>query len=416
MTFTNPGTPPPEQPPAPGWGQSLSAGAAGLALLHIGYAHGGLGDWVTAHRWVKTMAAEPVAAHPDVCLYRGSPAVAFVLRTAALPAYADVLHTLDEHIGTITRTRLEAAHERIDRGELPNLREFDLVNGLTGLGVCLLQAVHADPIHRNSELLRDVLSYLVRLTGRITVDGAKLPGWWTANGPSDRPDPQWPGGHANLGMAHGISGPLTLLSTAMAAGISVPRQADAIESTDWFLSSWRCGSVTSPWWPGAISAREWANVAVEQPGPQRPSWCYGTPGITRARYMVAQALDIPHGMFKAQAALVTCITDNTQLDQLGDDSLCHGWAGLVHTTRRILAGVEPCGEFAEALSRLEHRWRRRRSQTVQELSDLSGMLEGCTGIALTDLPSDIGWDACLLTAPPTAGLERPATTHAEGTG
>ncbi|HEU0087971.1 MAG TPA: lanthionine synthetase LanC family protein [Pseudonocardiaceae bacterium] len=158
MTFTRPGTPPPEQPPAPGWGQSLSTGAAGLALLHIGHAHTGLGDWATAHQWVKAMTSEPVAAHSDACLYRGVPAVAFVLRTAGLPAYTGVLHTLDEHIAAITRMRLEAAHERIDRGELPVLREFDLIHGLTGLGVCLLQALHADPHHPGGDLLRDVLT------------------------------------------------------------------------------------------------------------------------------------------------------------------------------------------------------------------------------------------------------------------
>jgi len=31
-----------------------------------------------------------------------------------------------------------------------------------------------------------------------------LPGWWTASGPDDRPSQSWPGGHGNLGMAHGI--------------------------------------------------------------------------------------------------------------------------------------------------------------------------------------------------------------------
>lgn len=270
MTYADPHTPPPEHDPTPGWGQSLSNGAAGLALLHIAYAHAGIGDWATAHQWVKAMTRGPVAADPDACLYRGAPAVAFALRTATQPAYAGVLATLDQHITVITRHRLERAHARIDRAELPELREFDLINGLTGIGAYLLQAGHTN-------LLREVLAYLVQLTGQITVDGATLPGWWTVNGPSGRPDPRWPGGHANLGMAHGIAGPLALLSAAMIGGITVPGQADAIELTDWFLSSWRCGPEISPWWPGMISAREWANATVDQPGPQRPSWCYGTP-------------------------------------------------------------------------------------------------------------------------------------------
>ena len=403
MTHTDPHTPPPEHDPAPGWGQSLAGGAAGLALLHIAYAHAGIGDWATAHQWVKAMTRSPVAADPDASLYRGAPAVAFVLRTAGLPAYSGVLHELDVHIMAITRTRLERAHERIDRGELPALREFDLINGLTGLGVYLLHAIHADPRHPGGAPLRDVLAYLVRLTGQITVDGATLPGWWTANGPSGRPDPRWPGGHANLGMAHGIAGPLALLSAAMIGGITVSGHADAIELTDWFVSSWRCGAETSPWWPGMISAREWANAAADQPGPQRPSWCYGTPGLAHALHLAAQALDAPNRMAKVRAALVACTTDDTQLDQLGDDSLCHGWAGLVHTARRMLADAEPGSEATEALARLEHCWRHRRTQATRKLSDPNGMLEGDTGIALTDLPPGTGWDACLLTTPPAAG-------------
>jgi hypothetical protein len=281
VTYTDPYTPPPEHHPAPGGGQSLADGAAGLALLHIAYARAGIGDWATAHQWVKAMTAEPVAADTGAGLYRGAPAVAFVLRTAGQPVYTGALHTLDEHIAAITCTRLEAAHERIDRGELPALREFDLINGLTGL--------------------------------------------------------------------------------------------------------------------------EWVNAAADQPGPQRPSWCYGAPGLARARHLTAQALDTPNRVADAKATLVACLTDEAQLAQLGDDSLCHGWAGLVHVSRRILADTEPGGEFAEVLSRLEHRWRHRRAQAARKLSEVRGMLEGDAGIALTDLPPGTGWDACLLTVPPTAG-------------
>jgi hypothetical protein len=66
---------------------------------------------------------------------------------------------------TVTvRKRLAAAHERIDRRQLPALSKFDPISGLTGLGVYLL--------HRNDDgLLRDVLAYLVRLTDVLKADG-----------------------------------------------------------------------------------------------------------------------------------------------------------------------------------------------------------------------------------------------------
>ncbi|WP_086790020.1 lanthionine synthetase C family protein, partial [Crossiella equi] len=289
MSFARPGALPPEQAPDPGWSQSLSSGAAGLALLHIGYAHAGLTDWACAHQWVQAMTSHPVAAHPSACLFQGAPAVAFVLRTAALPAYTPVLHALDEHVTAITRARLVAAHERIDLGELPALREFDLINGLTGLGAYLLQALRTGPRHHNGELLREVLAYLIRLTGPITVEDTVLPGWWTENGPSDRPDSRWPGGHANLGLAHGIAGPWALLSAAMISGLTVPGHTEAIEHITRFFSTWSGGWPATPWWPGLLSAREWGNGVLDQPGPQQPSWCYGTPGVLHAHHLAAQA-------------------------------------------------------------------------------------------------------------------------------
>lgn len=402
-SYVDPGTPPPEQEPRPGWGQSLSRGAAGLALLHIAYAHAGIADWSTAHQWVQVMTRGPVAAHPQASLYQGAPAVAYVLRTAGRPAYATVLARLDQHIAEIIRTRLAQANERIDRGELPELREFDLINGLTGLGVHLLHISPGDLLYPHTDLLRDVLAYLVRLTGTITVNGAKLPGWWTTHGPSDKPETQWPGGHANLGLAHGISGPLALLSAALIRGVTVSRQAEAIDQTAGFLGRWRCGQRTRPWWPGMISAREWATATVDQPGPRRPSWCYGTPGLARARQLAGLALQNPQRRYRAEAALATCLTDNTQLGQLRDDSLCHGWAGLVHTARRAAADAEFGGELAHVLPRLESCWRRLRKQARPRLSDPGGMLEGSAGVTLTDLVGVpvAGWDACLLiTVPP----------------
>lgn len=183
MTHTDPLALPPEHDPGPGWGQSLSTGAAGLALLHIAYARVGLAGWDTR----------------------------------------------------------------------PSVGRRD-----------------------------DVLSYLVRLVEPVIIDDQNLPGWWTGNGPADEPSEKWPGGHGNLGLAHGITGPLALMSTAMRQDITVSGQAAAIDRIYAELDQWRCGTGERTWWPGMISPAEWKTHAVQQPGPQRPSWCYGTPGLVRA--------------------------------------------------------------------------------------------------------------------------------------
>ncbi len=79
----------------------------------------------------------------------------------------------------------------------PSLAEFDLVRGLTGLGAYLLcRAPHG-------ELVRQVLTYLVRLTEPLPADdqaGASAPGWWTSDVPSGQPVGAFRGGHADLGI------------------------------------------------------------------------------------------------------------------------------------------------------------------------------------------------------------------------
>jgi hypothetical protein len=170
---------------APGWAESLFTGAPGIALLHIEYARTGAGGWDTVHEWAVAMTRSPVTAHPDACgLDRGAPAVAFCLHAAGKPGYASALAMLDANITALTRHRLERAYERIGAGQLPALREFDLIRGLTGIGAYLLQG------HGGGDLLRDVLSYLVRLTEPLKADDGKVvPGWWSGNAPNDQPGP-----------------------------------------------------------------------------------------------------------------------------------------------------------------------------------------------------------------------------------
>lgn len=377
--------------------QSLYSGAAGIALQHIENALTGTGGWDTVHRWASATILHPVIAAPDACgLYEGAPAVAFALQAAHRPAYTAALGTLDGHIASLTRHRLKAAHERIDRGRLPALREFDLISGLTGVGVYLLCRNGSDG------LLHEVLSYLVRLTDPLKPDGEILPGWWSSDGPDGRPSPNWPGGHGNFGLAHGIAGPLALLATAMRRGFDVPGHADAIDRICAHLDHWQSGTGSQTWWPEMISRAEWHNHVVRQVGPGRPSWCYGTPGLARAQQLAALATADTHRQQRAEDALAGCIADERQLAQLSDASLCHGWAGLLQTTWRVAADA---GSDTTLAARLPHvRTRLHEHLRLHGPPDHDGLMTGRAGVHLTSLSAAVNvaptscWDACLLLA------------------
>lgn len=161
--------------------QSLAQGAAGVALLHIERARAGLAGWDTVHAWLTAATREDISAGPDAGLFFGVPAVVFAVQAAAVAVgssrYDHPLKTLDDAVDTLTRRRLDQAHARIDRSERPTLAEWDLVRGLTGLGAYLLRR---DP---SRQTLRQVLSYLVRLTEPLDVDGKLCP----AGGPTAAP-------------------------------------------------------------------------------------------------------------------------------------------------------------------------------------------------------------------------------------
>ncbi len=250
--------PPPElgddrSPSSPRWrGQSLSKGAAGVAVLHGMRAHGEP-DGERLHAWLACAAREDLSAGPGAGLWFGAPAVAFAVSTAAPGQYPRVMKSLDAAVSTLVRARLEVALARLAAATRPSLSEFDLVRGLTGLGAYLLRR---DP---HGELVRRVLTYLVRLTQPVPADdaaGLGAPGWWTSDVPSGQPADAFRGGHADLGMAHGIAGPLALLALAMKQGITVDGHADAIEGICHWLNTWRHEAPTGPWWPERVSLTE----------------------------------------------------------------------------------------------------------------------------------------------------------------
>ncbi|WP_198539070.1 lanthionine synthetase C family protein [Streptomyces graminilatus] len=370
--------------------QSLARGAAGIALLHVERAQRGTGSWADAHT-VLASCANGLIADEDASLYFGAPAVAFALHTASLGTgrYTKALHTLDAQIDELTRRRIAAAHARIDRGERPRLGEFDLFYGLTGLGSYLLCR---DP---HGETLREVLTYLVRITWPLEGDAEQLPGWWTEFDPSGSLSQDFPGGHGNLGMAHGVSGILSLLAISARRGTVVDGQIAAMQRICTHLDDHRQDTGTGVWWPQWVTLGEHRTQTVAQKGPARPSWCYGTPGLVSAQRLAALTLGDTARQHMAEQALLSCLADPAQLARIRDAGICHGAAGLLHTARRIAHEAAETG-LEEHLPRLYALLQ------DQEPADEDGFLDGRAGRELaamayeTESSTATGWDACLL--------------------
>lgn len=371
--------------------QSLANGAAGTALLHIERAYGSRGVWPAAHASVKAATCGQINASDQAGLFYGAPAISFVLHAAQADGalrYRSAAQTIDHSVIRLTERRLAAANARIDCGGTATFAEYDLFYGMTGIGVLLLDHLPASPA------LPGVLDYLVRLTEARPDD---KPGWWV----NQHPDPTLPtpGGHANVGMAHGAAGILALLSRAAMRGHLVRWHFEAIQRLcDWF-DQWTQHSPDGPWWPAWITSQELADGHVTRDGLPQPSWCYGAVGIGRALQLAAIALGDTARQHLAEQAIASSIADPGPLQLATDAGLCHGIAGIYQTTWRagrdaLTPAITQRLPAVAALLRQHGRSAHR-----------GGLLDGAIGVALAmrtaaspDSPPSTGWDSCLLIA------------------
>ncbi|MYR41091.1 lanthionine synthetase C family protein [Streptomyces sp. SID5910] len=368
----------------------LGGGLTGNALYEMVIARG-QSDWTAAHAAAKAISSRPITAHrTHANLYRGAPAVAYVLHVAGHRAYTRSLAELDAETVAIVADRLDAAHRRMAGGRPPRLREYDLISGLTGLGAYLLHRGHHNVLDR-------VLRYLVRLiTEPLTVDGHQVPGWWAATDPRDAIGTgRFAHGHANFGIAHGVTGPLALLALARRVGHTVDGQDDALAEGIAHLTSW-----AQPCDNGSIGWPEFLPLDAYRKGPEpgaapgRPSWCYGAPGIARALQLASLALHDDAARRLAEHTAFQAVTDSRQTCQITDSSVCHGWAGLLLAADRI-ASDAALPDLAHALPALLPRARHRTTESA-------GLLTGDAGVLLTvhtltaTHPDDSRWESCLL--------------------
>lgn len=365
--------------------QSLAHGPLGATLLHVERARRGTATWNEVHRSLAGIG--PLIEGQDANLFLGAPAMSFVLHLAAngTDRYAGALHTLDGVVAAHARQRLTKAHARIDAGRHATFAEYDLFRGLTGIGALLLRRQPRSPE------LKGVLEYLVRLTEPVSGEPDEtLPGWWVDHAPASDTTAT-PGGHANAGLAHGITGPLALLSLSLRAGVTVEGHTLAIRRVCRWLDQIRQSDYRGTRWPRWTSRRGPAPAQATT-----PSWCYGTPGLARAQQLAGIVLEDGDRKRMAERALLHGLSDPTLLDEVADRGLCHGFGGLLRTTQRVAQDADAPTSFDDRIRLITSR------VLTVDSSEATGFLTGKAGASLAFQDAEAGtapqgqWDACLL--------------------
>ncbi|PWT93330.1 MAG: lanthionine synthetase, partial [Proteobacteria bacterium] len=138
--------------------------------------------------------------------------------------------------------------------------------------------------------------------------------------------------YVDCGLAHGVAGPLAVLSLAQLQGVEVDGLAEAIAHLASWLSSIRCDDAWGVNWPYGVPLAAAASASSE---PARAGWCYGSPGVGRSLYLAGRALGQRELCAIGVQGIDSALARPPHARGLSSHHLCHGHAGLMQMALRI---------------------------------------------------------------------------------
>jgi lantibiotic biosynthesis protein len=398
--------------------ESLAAGHPGLALLFatLDRAEPDCGWDRAGHAQLAlAVAAAESGNQANPALFGGLSGLGLAAYALAgkRDRYARLLAAVDAAV-IRSATALAA---RVARAEGCRAADIDVISGLAGMGAYLLG-------RRGQAGARAALAAALTALAGLLGDTGDPRRWHTPAGLSAESLLEtYPGGHHNCGLAHGVPGPLALLSIAtieavpgeLGGQVDGPAIRAAITVAARWLAEHRTADAWGPTWPNAVplaDARDQAGPGGEHPGPgsSRATWCYGSPGVARALWLAGRATGDGELRDLALAAVRAAVARPAQARGITSPTLCHGAAGLLQIVHRFAedTGLPDLVRARDALlAELVAAYEPeailgyRNVEPSGARVDQPGMLEGAAGVALALLcaaGASCAWDRALLLA------------------
>ncbi|MGW0521836.1 lanthionine synthetase C family protein [Crossiella sp. NPDC003009] len=392
-----------------GWSYpGFAHGHAGLALLHVLAAEaapdepGRRGALDTAFTYIREAVAGTAGtplAEPGLLSGTSGLALALAACVRAEERFGPSLDRLHEKLAAQV---MDLPLPTVERGVSDS--DYDMVSGAAGTLSYLCGIDSPCPAVRAAA--DRLVDYLVWL-GEPPRD-LSLTRRWLISPEQCRGERDHPYGHLNVGLAHGIPGPLAALATAWLAGYRRPGQEAALRGVlEWVLAIRRADG-HGPVWPSEVPIDDTgAEVRPSEPLDQI-AWCYGTAGVAVALLPVAEALGEESLRALAVASFEAVLRRLPERASFSP-TFCHGLAGVL-----VL-----CLEFAAHGSELAAAETPRVLELLLELADPDlpvlfrdeeepgvfvdspSLLSGSTGIALALLaataPRRPSWFRAFLT-------------------
>lgn len=320
-------------------------------------------------------------------LFSGTAGIALAVRIASMEGayYSKLQNSLD----TFLYQQLDEILLNLKSKTNFHMFDYDAIEGLAGIANYLFM-INNNAI--SEEYLKKILAYFVSLSGYKEYFGCNIPKWHIQNEFlfSDNEKNSYLNGILNVGLSHGISGPLIILSKAYKRGIIVDGHRDAIKRITEDLIKLKNHNDNN--WAGMIDVEYYINSNTFLDLPTRSAWCYGTPGTAFSLLTAAEALNDNELSEIAKKAMKDLIGNE---QQVFSPSFCHGYAGIAYLYKRFFEKTN-IKEFFEESIRLKEKTKEffneqnpfgfydieAKDHSLLKLNSI-GLLQGVSGILLT---------------------------------
>ncbi|AUO09476.1 hypothetical protein NS115_18160 [Paenibacillus jamilae] len=249
--------------------------------------------------------------------------------------YQGMLDTLASWFEEAVLNYVEICKNQWEEGQL-RISQYDTIEGLTGIARVVL-AFSDRP--QMKIIWQRIVEVFHIFCGEKDYQGHRIPAWHilSANQFLEHEKVQYPNGNFNLGLSHGISGPLAFLSLSQLQGMTTEAmRADLRRLTEW-ICRWRVSGEAGTLWPGRVAVEEVLQGELHPSSIRDPwdSWCYGVPGIARSIWLAGQAM---HNQEWSAIGLQAYVDIENRIQTMGGltaSTLCHGIGGLLHMVQRM---------------------------------------------------------------------------------
>jgi lantibiotic biosynthesis protein len=234
----------------------------------------------------------------------------------------------NEHLKPFNKIINEYIPRHLNNMSKYKLKEFECIRGLSGVGRYLINFLDdKDSLTNIKLILKNTIEFV---NYKKSFNGVELPSFYVPREElHESAVLEYSMGRIDLGVSHGISGILSFLSLAYINGIEVDGQKESIEYICKYLYKYKNVNGGLLYWPGAITFEDYISNRINYDY-GRPSWCYGSAGISRALYLAGTSIDNKEYINDS----VKSIIENSKLSGENNffisPTFCHGYSGLIH--------------------------------------------------------------------------------------